>query len=531
MKSVFLSKNISRIFAAALVSFCLVYTAMAQGLDTPRQATAITFPLDETVLVQFRGTTRFPRMKGEAKIRRVERSGSRVELTVERMPRPFDLGAGYATYVLWAVSPEGRIDNLGEIKRRGTFEFNSKFEGTTTLQTFALIITAEPHFLVKSPSRTVMLENLTGVTDTGRPVTSTRTVSYLGNSADYFRSTYVPEIAEADYSKTPGTILQARQAVALAKFAGANRDAMQELTAAEAHLTDAENSWRAGRAEEDVDIKARQAVSSAVKAEDLAMVRKQARETRNETIKRDAETRKLEDQISAKEDEIANLKAELSRETRDRELGERDKSNLTTQMRDLREENTRLRNELSKSRADVEDYKLRFARIEGEKNVLDSQRKQSEYTERIRTLNSQLIVALKAYGTVKENSNGGISIVLPETYFTGTRVAGMTAANVAKIDKIGEILANYKDYSIMIESYTDDKGLAADLDKLTEDRARAIANRFVNQAIADERINIKGQGGNIPVVPNTTLANRAKNRRVEIILTPLGSESGATASN
>ncbi len=529
MNSVFLTKQIKRVFSVVLVASGLIYSVFAQ-VDVPRQATAITFPQDETVLVQFRGTTRFPRMKGDAKIRRTAKSGTRVELTVERMPRPFELGAGYATYVLWAVSPDGQVDNLGEIKRRGTFEFNSKFEGTTNLQTFALIITAEPHFLVKRPSRVVMLENLNGVTDMGRPVTSTRAISYLGNSSDYFRSSYVPEIAEVDYSKTPGTILQARQAVALAKFAGAQRDAAQELTEAETYLRDAENSWRADRPEEETDIKARQAVSSAVKAEETAAVRKDAREKRNETIRRDAETRKLEDQLDAKDSEIAALKNELNRETRSRELGERDKTNLSQQLRDLKDENTRLRDELSKARAESDDYKLRFARIEGEKNVLDTQRKQAERAERIRANNAQLMIALKAYGSVKENTNGGISLVLPESYFTGIRASGMSAANVARVDKIGQILANYKDYGIMIESYTDDKGLAADLTTLTEDRARAIANRFVNQNIEDARIEIKGQGGNIPLVPNTTLANRAKNRRVEIILTP-SNDMGSTASN
>ncbi len=529
MKSVFLPKQIKSALTALLVAFGLIYTAFGQ-VDVPRQATAITFPLDETVLVQFRGTTRFPRMKGDARIRRTAKSGTRVELTVERMPRPFDLGSGYATYVLWAVSPDGQVDNLGEIKRRGTFEFNSKFEGTTNLQTFALIITAEPHFLVKRPSRTVMLENLSGVTDMGKPVTSSRAVSYLGNSSDYFRSSYVPEIAEADYSKTPATILQARQAVALAKFAGAQRDATLELTEAENTLRDAEDSWKAERPEEEIDIKARQAVSSAVKAEDTALVRKDAREKRNETIKRDAETRKLEDQIDAKESEINSLKAELSRETRSRELGERDKTNLGQQLKDLRDENARLREELSRARSDVEDYKVRFARIEGEKNVLDTQRKQAERTERIRANNSQLLISLKPYGAVQNNTNGGITLILPEAYFTGARASGMSAANLAKIDKIGQILASYKDYRITIESHTDDKGLAADLTTLTEDRARAIANRFVNQNIEDGRIEINGQGGNIPLVPNTTLANRAKNRRIEIILTPTG-DNDSTAAN
>src|SRR5215813_2261666 len=166
--------------------------------DIPRKTTAITYPLDETVVVNFRGTTRFPRMKGEAKIRRTKRNGTEIELNVSKMPRPFELGAGYATYVLWAISPTGEVDNLGEIKRRGFFEFDSKISVTTPLQVFALIITAEPHFLVKRPSQAIMLENLSPYTASGTVIQTTPAIQYFGNASDYFRDSRTPEIAEVD---------------------------------------------------------------------------------------------------------------------------------------------------------------------------------------------------------------------------------------------------------------------------------------------------------------------------------------------
>src|SRR5690606_14504643 len=107
-------------------------------------------------------------------------------------------------------------------------------------------------------------------------------VQYFGNSSDFFRDSRTPEIAEVDYSKTPSTILQARQAVALARFAGAERDAATDLKEAENLLNSANEAWRAGRKEEEVDITARRAVSTAVKAESTAIVTRQAREKRNE---------------------------------------------------------------------------------------------------------------------------------------------------------------------------------------------------------------------------------------------------------
>ena len=176
----------------------------------------------------------------------------------------------------------GQIDNLGEIKRRGFWEFDSTINVTTPLQTFALIVTAEPHFLVTRPSRAIMLENLSPLTNDGISLQTTKAIQYFGNSSDYFNDANTPEIAETDYAKTPPAILQAKQAVALAKYAGAQRDAADEFQAAESLLKNAEDSWKAGRAEDEIDILARQSISASVKAEDTAMVRREAREKRNE---------------------------------------------------------------------------------------------------------------------------------------------------------------------------------------------------------------------------------------------------------
>ena len=113
-------------FALILLATFLFAAGAAFGqVDVARKTTAITYPLDDSVTVQFRGTTRFPRMKGEAKVKRTARSGSTIELSVEKMPRPFELGAGYATYVVWAISPTGQADNhqlaseiVDEVRRR-----------------------------------------------------------------------------------------------------------------------------------------------------------------------------------------------------------------------------------------------------------------------------------------------------------------------------------------------------------------------------------------------------------------------------
>lgn len=509
------SKAIKTLFSLLFVLSTVIFTY--GQVDVARRTTAITYPLDELVTVQFRGTTRFPRMKGDARIKRTSRNGTEIELSVSKMPRPFELGAGYATYVLWAIGPEGQVDNLGEIKRRGFFEFDSKMSVTTPLQTFALIITAEPHFLVRRPSQEIMLENLNPTTVSGKRIATTPSVQYFGNSSDYFRDTRTPEIAELDYAKTPSTILQAKQAVALARYAGAERDAPDEFREAQTMLQNAQNAWNAQRDEETVDIAARKAISASVKAEDTAAVRRDAREKRNEKTRADAEVRQAEGKYTDAINEIAELKAELAREIRNRELSERDAINYSTQLREAQAENGRLREELGKTKVEAETARNRLAAIEREKQEIIDQQDKNQKAAQLKADQDTLIQSLKRFGTVT-TSERGIVLTLPETIWTGIRTGTIAAAGASKLTALGEVLASNPDYSVYIESHTDNKGTPEELENLTLGRARAIAERLETAGVAERRLDAKGLGASLPVAPNTTNANRAKNRRVQVIL-------------
>ncbi len=504
--------TLSKIIPLLSVLFMLTASIFAQ-VDVPRKTTAVTYPIDETVYLQFRGTTRFPRMKGEAKIERTKKNGTEVELSVSKMPRPFELGAGYATYVLWAISPDGQVDNLGEIKRRGFFDFDSKISVTTPLQTFALIITAEPHFLVRRPSRAVMLENLNPYAKSGRTLATTTAIQYFGNSSDYFSDARTPEIAEIDYSKTPSTILQAKQAIALARFAGAERDATDDLKQSEALYQSADDAWKAGRAEDDVDITARKAISAAVKAETTAAVHKEAREQRNVKSRQDADLREQEEKFSDAQSEIANLKSELAREIRNRELAERDALNYSNQVKDLRDQ-------LNKSQSDSESVKIKLASIEAQNQVMQEQREKDQKLNRLQSNVPILMESLKRFGTVSQNERG-IVLVLPENYWTGTRVSTFAPSGETNINSLSEVLANSTDYKVMIEAHTDNNGTPDELQNLTQTRAQTIADKIMSLGASADRIEAKGYGAALPVAPNSTNTNRAKNRRVQIILTPL----------
>ena len=517
--------NSSRLVCA--VSACLLAASIAVAQqDVERKTIAITYPLDETVSVKFRGTTLLPRLKGEAKVKRAGRRGTRVELNIEDLPRASELGGIYTTYVLWAISPDGHVDNLGEIKRSGSTFVDSKIDVTTPLQSFALIVTAEPHFLMKVPSRMVVMENLPPQKPNGSQV-ETVDVRYIGNSSDYFRTARVPEIADAEYRQTPVSLLGARQSINLAKYAGAAQDAPDELQTAEDHLQAAEKAWRLNQPLAEVDLEARKATSAGQHAEEVAAARKVARINREEIRRRDEAVRSAERTAEDSQREVAQLRAALEKEQRARELAERDAGTANDQLREKRVEIAQLRDEIATLRADNETAKLKVARYEGEKQAETARIEAERRAAEKRTAEANLKETLAKYGVLKETATG-FRLTLPETIWTSTRTATLSAASAAKLEPLAALLASNPDYQILIEAYTDNKGNEVSLQQLTQERARVLSDRFQSAGVDPMRIQANGMGASNPLAPNTTVAGQRKNRRVEITFT---SPVGKTAAN
>jgi len=522
---------VSRPISLKLAIFILLSGLIVSGSvfaqsDVPRQTVAVTYPLDETVSLKFRGTTLLPRLKGEAKVKRAGRRGTRVELHIDDLPRASELGGIYTTYVLWAIAPDGRVDNMGEIKRSGSTFVDSKIDVTTPLQTFALIVTAEPHFLMKVPSRMVVLENL----PPQRPGSSqieTLNVQYIGNSSDYFRDPHIPEIADRDYRETPVSLLGARQALNLAKFAGAAQDASEELQQAADDLQLAEKAWRLNEPAADVDVLSRKATSSGARAEEMAIVRRAARLRREDIRRRDEALRTAEKTAETGQREIQQLRAALDREQRARELAEKDAGTANEQLREQRIEVARLRDELQTVRSEGESAKITLARLEGEKQAEDARRATERREQERRAAEIALKQSLATYGTLKETTRG-FQLVLPEKIWTSARATNLVSSAAAKIEPLAALLASNPDYQIVIESYTDNKGDEVSLQQLTQERARVLSQRFQAAGVDPSRIQANGMGASNPLVSNATLTGRSRNRRTEITLMPLPARGTAT---
>src|SRR2546423_5289537 len=502
-------------FASFLIVVVVAVNALAQS-DVRRTTIAITYPLNQTIEVPLHGTTRLPRLKGNAKVRREGRRGTRVSLNIENMPRAYELGSVYTTFVLWAISPEGHVDNLGEIKRSGSMVIDSKIDVTTPLQTFALLVTAEPHFLVHTPSRMVVLENLRPAVPRDAEV-ETVPVQYIGNTSDYFRYVAAPAMAETDFRDIPNALLGARQAITLARYAGAERDAPNELRTAQADLQQAEGAWRMRSQDRDVDVLARQAISSGVKAEDMAMARRAARDRREDLERRDDALRTAEENAANANQEMTRVKGELDNERHARELAERDALSSQEQLRDARTEVARLRDELQSVRAEGEEAKLKLARIEGERQAEETRKAAETRAAQTQAAANTLRQSLGRFGSVRDSANG-MTLVLAESVWANPRSSNLLAAAAAKLDQLGALLANNPDYQISIDAYTDSSGKQDALQQLTDDRARVIAEKLASAGVDVTRVQAAGHGAANPVAASTTVAGRAKNRRTEITL-------------
>jgi outer membrane protein OmpA-like peptidoglycan-associated protein len=525
-RPVFARFPILLLLVGVAVASATIATIFAQS-DVGRRTIAVTYPLDETVVVKFRGTTLQPRLKGEAKVKRAGRRGTRVELAIDNLPRANELGGIYTTFILWAISPSGSVDNLGEIKRGGSPYIASKLDVTTPLQTFALIVTAEPHFLMKVPSRMVVLENIAPLRP-GKSQMETVNVQYIGNSSDYFRDPRVPEIASTDYKEIPVSLLGARQAVNLARFAGAQQDAPQELQEAEDLLLMAEKALRFNEPTADVDVKARKATSFGVKAEEMAVSRRAARLRREDTQRRDEALRSAEKTAESAQREIEQLRADLDREQRARELAERDAATANEQLREQRSEVARLRDELQTVRSEGEAAKINLARLEGAKRAEDERREAEAREQQRRAAEATLKQTLAKFGTVKETAKG-FQLLLPESIWTGPRAATLVSAASARLEPLAALLASNPDYQIVIEAYTDSKGDEVSLQQLTQERARQLSDRFQAAGVDASRLQANGMGAANPLATNSTLGGRARNRRTEITFTVIPVRS--TAAN
>jgi outer membrane protein OmpA-like peptidoglycan-associated protein len=477
-------------------------TPAGQVMSAKRHMLAVKYKDNDGTSVNITGTNINPQVNGKAEVKRNE-GRTRVRLEIENLGNPQALGPYYTTYILWAIAPEGQADNLAELPIKNKFDV----EVTTAFQTFGLIITAEPHSAVKLPSPIIVAENTLRKGTEG--VIEASRIEYSGDPGTlYVVSSQGAPSPAADYN-TPLLVLGARNAILIARRAGALEYAEPEIREAEVKLAALEQVWPQQRKTEkfsglahDVMRLGERARAVAVERADQARLNAERREA-SLTI---AEARSETDRARS-ETEQARGEAERAKQQTQayREALARAESEVTI----ARERVERAQTEADKAKANEE-----LARVEAERARLAAEQAVRDKE----ALQQRLFISLSEILETRREARGLI-VSLSDVLFDFNQATLKPGAR-EKLSKLAGILLAYPgNFHIEIEGHTDAVGSQGYNQKLSEDRAASVRNYLVEGGLASERIvAVRGVGEIRPVATNDTAEGRQRNRRVEIVI-------------
>jgi outer membrane protein OmpA-like peptidoglycan-associated protein len=403
-------------------------------------------------------------------------------------------GPEYLTYVMWAITPEGRATNLGEVILD---DKDSKLHVTTELQAFGLIVTAEPYFAVAQPSDVVVLENVIRKDTVG----STEPINAkfdLLKRGQYVVNAYPGDLKPLPMDKkTPLDLLQARNAVRIAAWAGAQTQASDTYTKAKMLLDQAEAHHAADKSKKTISTEARQAVQV---AEDARLV----------TLKRLDEARlAAERQAALAREEAARAQADQARAQADQAEAARRLELERTARAEAAERAALERAAAAKADA---DRARADANRTAEEARLAAERAEKEKADLRADLMKQLNLVLETRDTVR-----GLIVNMSDVLFEFDQSTLKPDAR-DRLTKVATILKAHPELQIDIEGHTDSVGTNDYNQSLSERRAAAVRSFLALQGVPPQMMSAEGFGEERPVASNDSASGRQQNRRVELVV-------------
>ena len=454
--------------------------SMYRAIVTSRTVEAVNYAhRGESTKVDFAGTTLMPTANGWAQ---VENKRGNLAITAEfgNLDKPTAFGGEYLTYVMWAISPEGRAVNLGEVLVGGNHR--SKLHATTDLQAFALVVTAEPYYAVRQPSNVVVLENVVRADTVGSAETVHARYELIERGG-YIPTGYKfdPVVANA---KLPLEFFEARNAVRIAESEGAEQYAGDSYRHA-VQLMNTANGEAIERhpPTQDLIATSREVVQTAEDARAVA-------------VKRIDEAR-LSGERQASTDAQAASRAQA------------DAANLEKQQ---------AQSDAAKAQATAADAQAKAADAQAnadQAHVAAQQEVQQANSDKA-AMRAQLTEQLNAVLQTRDSARGLI-ISMSDVLFTSGQYSLNSSAR-EKLAKVSGILLSYPGLAIAVGGYTDNVGSDAMNQKLSENRAGAVRDYLVQQGVTNTAVTAIGYGNSEPVASNNDAGGRQQNRRVELVV-------------
>jgi outer membrane protein OmpA-like peptidoglycan-associated protein len=484
--------------------------------------------------IGFRGTALMPQAVGEAKVES-KQGVIKIDAEMQKMEPATTYGPEYLTYVMWAVTPEGRATNVGEVLLK---DGKSKLDATTELQSFGLIITAEPYFAVTQPSDVVVMENFVRHDTIG-------TIEELDAKYELLaRGQYTLNVNPADIRpivldrKVPLELYEARNAVQIARWTGAQRYAADTFQKALDGLENAEGYLQGRAGSKPIGTVAREAVQMAEDARIITIKKIEEEQLANERqAGADREERAERERLEAERARIA-AQSEAARLAREHEAqtaavqleADRAKLQSDAQLAAAQSEADRLKraSEAQLVAAQTEADRLKRendAQRAASQADLDRAAAEKAQAEADKAqLRAQLLLQFNAILDTRDTARGLI-VNMSDVLFDTAKFSLRPAAR-EKLARVAGILEGHPGLRMQVEGYTDSVGGDDYNQKLSENRATSVRDYLTGAGIPTDSVTARGFGKTGPVASNDTAAGRQQNRRVELVVSGdlIGSE-------
>ena len=474
--------------------------------------------------IDFLGTTLMPGATGVATVAS-KRGAIAIEVEFQGLDKPTTFGTEYLTYVMWAISPEGRAVNIGEVLVGDNHR--SKLDVTTDLQAFALIVTAEPYYAVRRPSNVVIAENAI------RPDTVGTSEAVDAKYELIDRGGYIPTGYHFDpvvlNSKLPLEFFEARNAVRIAKSAGAETYAAPSYEKAAAQMKHADDMGTMKHVDKKALISlSREVVQTADDSREIAM--KRMDEVRMNADK-DSEAAKLANsRARTKEEMQSRMNAEAATADANRGRADADRaaaganqaaSDAQQGQRNAEAEADRNRNAAAGANQAAADAQQgqRNAEAESDRNRMaaaDSNKQLKQAVLDREELRAKLLQQFNVIFATRDTARGLIVSLSDVLFDTGKSSLRPIARE--KLAKISGIVLAYPDLRLAIEGNTDSVGSDSMNQQLSEQRAASVRDYLAKENIPATSMTAQGFGKMQPVASNDTAEGRQQNRRVELVV-------------
>jgi outer membrane protein OmpA-like peptidoglycan-associated protein len=481
--------------------------------------------------IDFQGTDLMRGARGQASVNS-KRGRMTIEVEFSDLDRPTAFGNEYLTYVLWAISPEGRSMNLGEVLVGDNHR--SKLDVTTDLQAFAMIVTAEPYYAVRRPSNVVIMENV--IRQDTRGTSEPMDAKYeLIDRGGYIPTGYNfdPVVLNA---KLPLEFFEARNALRIAKSAGAERYAGPSYENAVRQMNEAD-AIATGRHESKKSLISisRETVQTAEDAREIAMKRiesERAEHERNASAGREASANAATADAVRDRDDADRRKREAEANTagavRDRDDSDRKKHEAEEAARQAQgaQANAEADSDRNRAAAASSDQQAMDARNRQASAEADSDRNRAAAAsadlrtqDAVRDREELRAKLLQQFNLILETRDTarGLVVNMSDVLFDSGQYTLRPMAR-EKLAKISGIVLAYPTLMLAVEGNTDSVGTEEFNQTLSEKRAESVRTYLTRQGVPEGSTTAAGFGKSRPIASNDTSDGRQQNRRVELIV-------------